>query len=168
MGFSWTPITQFVTEIAAAHQNEIKANVDIVYSDLALSQYGWVYLPVSTDEEMLHEHFQEMRDAIDYADDMNYCRSHDTGYNADDKATHRATVYSSEKTGYDSTDDIGVDGAYDSGIQGSYNAGVDEGYDSQVYSGEDVSEDGYDYADHAGTYRLYEYSYQDGVVCSGD
>jgi len=141
MGFSWTTITQYVTELAAAHQNEIKANVDIVYSDLDLSQYDWEYLPVSVDEENLHEHFKEMRDAVDYADDMNYCRSHDTGYNADDQAVHRATVYSSQKTGYDATHDVGVDGTYDSGVhsgeksdyQASYNSGVDVGHDTTVY-----------------------------------
>ncbi len=142
MGFVWTPITQLVTEVAAAHQNEIKTNVDIVYSDLALPPYGWVYLPAVVDEEIVYEDFKEMRDAIDYADDMNYCRSHDTSYNVDDKATHRATVHSSQKTGHDSTHDVGVDGDYDSGVhsgekseyQASYNSGVDSGHDTTVYS----------------------------------
>lgn len=134
MGFSWTPITQYITEIAAAHQNEIKENIDIVYSDLDLSQYGWEYLPVNVDDEMLHEHFQEMRDAIDYADDMNYCRSHDTGYNADDDAIARGVVYTAQNSGYDSGYKAGVDGSYQSGVDGAYRSTVYSGHYSDVDS----------------------------------
>lgn len=171
MGFSWTSITQYVTEVAAAHQNEIKANVDIVYSDLALSQYDWQYLPVNVDEEFLHEDFKEMRDAIDYADDMNYCRSHDTGYNTDDQAVHRATVHSGQKTGHDSTHDVGVDGDYDSGVhsgqkseyQASYNSGVDEGHDTTVYSDYDDGILSWHDADDHGDYNLNYYNGQVGT-----
>ena len=120
MGFSWTNIVQYVTEVKAAHINQVKTNVDSVYTDLELSAYNWLYLPVSVGDEMQHEDFKEMRDAIDYADDMNYCRSHNASYMGTDYTDHRGTVYTGENTGYDSGYLAGVDGNYDSGYDSAH------------------------------------------------
>lgn len=143
MGFSWTPLVQFVTEIKAAHQNQIKTNIDTVYTDLELSAYGWAYLPVNIGDEILHEHHKEMRDAIDYADDMNYCRAHNTGYDGADDAVDRATVYSGQNTGYDSGYQAGVDEGHkysvDNDYHSSYHSGQKSGYDSSYNAGVDSS-----------------------------
>jgi len=132
MGFSWTEIVQYETEIAAAHINQVKTNVDSVYADLELPAYNWAYLPVGVGDEIQHEDFKEMRDAIDYADNMNYCRSHDVSYMGADDAVARGTVYTSQKSGYDSGYKAGVDGNYDSGIKSGYNSGYNSG-DQNTY-----------------------------------
>lgn len=134
MGFSWTNIIQHETEIAAAHINQVKTNVDSVYTDLELPAYGWAYLPVSVGDEIQHEDFKELRYAIDYADNMNYCRSHNVSYMGADDAVARGTVYTAQNSGYDSGYKAGVDSNYDSGVDGSYQSGVEtyhnSGFDS--------------------------------------
>lgn len=141
MGFSWTNIIRYVTEIAAAHINQVKTNVDSVYTDLELTAYNWLYLPVSVGDEIQHEDFKEMRDAIDYADNMNYCRSHDVSYMGADDAVARRTVYTGEKTGVDSTHRATVYSGQNSGYDSWYKSAYKNDHKSGVLSDENTGVD---------------------------
>ena len=126
MGFSWISTGADKT-IKAEHVNEIKANIDSVLADLD-SSFSWSELPVSIGQEMTHDQWQEMRDAVDYADDQNYCHS--------DNAT--------AKTGDDATADIG----YDNNLHGTVYSGQDSGYDSDLHSPYDSGVESAIYGDH--------------------
>lgn len=160
MGFDWTAITQNVTIILAAHQNEIRTNINTVYDDLELDHYAWVYLPVDIGEEIDDADFQEMRDAIDFADEQNTCRNHDVAYDLDDNAIAETGddgivhtgADSNYNPGYDGTNNPGVDTDYDSSVDGTNRVGVDTGHDSTVYSGEDSGVDNGHEASAVGTY----------------
>ena len=141
MGFAWTAITQFVTEIDAAHSNQFKTHLDTLYTDLDLPAYDWLYLPVNAGDEIKHAEYQEMRVATDYADDMNFCRAHNTGHDGADDEVADASINGAYNVGVDSGYKIGVDAANYSGDQNSYNAGVDGAYNSVYYSGEKSGHD---------------------------
>lgn len=183
MGFDWTAII-IGTIGYAAHMNQMKTNIDVVYVDLELDLYAWSEMPVSIGSFLDDADFQELRDAIDFAKDQNTCRNHDADYDLADNATakvgvdttaytgadspHRATVYSNQDSGYDSTYNYGVDSSYDSSVNGTYNSGVDSGYDSQVYSNEDSGYESSNDETHAGTHNLFEHTGQNSAYCSGD
>ena len=145
MGFSWTNIIRHETEVAAAHINQVKTNVDSVYTDLELSAYNWLYLPVGVGDEIQHEDFKEMRDAIDYADNMNYCRSHDVSYMGADDEVARGVVYTAQNSGYDSGYKAGVDGAYRATVYSTQKSGYDSSYN---YAVDNDHNSGVDSADH--------------------
>lgn len=74
--------------------------MDDLYSKLSLSPYNWVELPVTADvDEFENADFQEMRDAVDYADDMNYCREHDAAYNVSVNSPYDSGVLNDHKSG---------------------------------------------------------------------
>lgn len=132
MGYAWDPVIQNVTEIAAAHVNQINTNFNSLYTDLELSSYSWAFSPVSVGDQIDFEEWNEFRVAADYADDQNYCRSHDASYNGGDDATARGTVLSGENTGYDAIDDTGVDATYNASVLADEKSGYDATYDSVV------------------------------------
>lgn len=80
-----------------SHIQEVKNNTNTLYSKLQLSPFSWSYLAnVDALTTIESEHYQEMRNAADYAHDMNYCRAYDsTDYGSVD-STNRVTVYSGE------------------------------------------------------------------------
>lgn len=116
MGYSWTSISTGDI-IRASHFNEFKTNIDSLYSDLELPAPSWTYLPVAAKDIGINERLKEVREKVDYADDMNYCRN--------DNTSHDINVDNSEHSSYCTGYNYGVDGAYDSGI----NSGDDAGYD---------------------------------------
>lgn len=183
MGFGWTAISVgdvLLDDII----DQIQTNVNTVYSDLELSEYSWLELPVDAGDEIDDADFQEIRDAIDYADDQNSCRNHDASYNAADNATaksgddataytgvdnpHNSTVYGSQDNGYDSSYNNGVDAAHDSSVQGTNRSGVDTGHDSTVHSGEDSGVDSSHEASAVGTYDTGNYNAQNSTYNSGN
>lgn len=101
MAFTWTPITAGSTLHLKSHIQEVKNNTNTLYSKLQLSPFAWSYLAnVDALTTIESEHYREMRNAADYAKDMNYCRSYDS--------TDNGTVDSGEYSSVDTGDDSGV------------------------------------------------------------
>lgn len=175
MSFDWTAIA-VGDLVLAAHQNQIKTNVDVVYSDLELTPYNWVYLPVDIGEEIDDADFQEMRDAIDYADTQNYCRSYNLAHVVVDNVTAKTgdnpTVYTgadgNNNPGYDGTNNPGVDTDYDGTYKGTNQIGVDTGHDSIVHSDQDGDIMSSVETGVAGTYKLAEYSGENDTYNMGN
>ncbi|MEW6106199.1 MAG: hypothetical protein AB1563_07535 [Bacillota bacterium] len=95
-----------------SHIQEVKNNTNTLYSKLQLSPFSWSYLAnVDALTTIESEHYQEMRNAADYAHDMNYCRGHDS------------TDYGS----VDSLDRVSVDSGYDTAVCGGNNSGAYSG-----------------------------------------
>ena len=113
MAFSWTEDVSVGASIDAADVNEIKTNLDPIYSDLGITRTGcasgagWSELPVSAGDSITSTQFQEMRDVTDYAYD-NKCPS----YNATHKGGVRATHNGSYCSGQNSTYWTGYNGNY--------------------------------------------------------
>ena len=146
MGFSWTPIN-VGDEVKAVHINEIKDNIDTIYSDLELSPRDWSELPVSAGDPIRSAELQELRDAIDYADDQNYCRSHDATYYSGDDADDKEGVDGAYHSGYNNGYDPGVDGSYKTGYNSGVQVGVDGAFNSTVDSGDQAGVDGDHYSE---------------------
>lgn len=112
MAFTWTAITAGSTPHMKSHIQEVKNNTNTLYSKLQLSPFSWSYLAnVDALTTIESEHYQEMRNAADYAKDMNYCRGHDATYYSLVDSINRVTVYSGE----------------DSVVYGSYRVGAYSG-----------------------------------------
>ena len=147
MGYSWTSISKG-DKILTDHWNEIKNNLDDLYSDLQLSSWDWEYFPVSLGSLIKYDHLSELRDATDYADDQNYCRDHNGTYNvtvldgedvsflSGDFGTYynnQHTTYKNDhNTGYDSGDDSTYESSHYTGDESTYNSGVKQWYDSTI------------------------------------
>jgi len=127
MGFSWTSI--IVGDITLDDIiDEIQTNVETVYSDLALDPPSWTELPVNVEDLEETADYQDIRTKIDYADDMNYCHSHNTDHDGADNADADASVYTGQNTGYDSGYKAGVDSNYDSDVKSTHNSSVDSAH----------------------------------------
>ncbi len=120
MAFSWTQDVSVGASIDAADVNEIKTNLDSIYSELGITRTGcvsgagWTELPVSAGDPITSAQFQEMRDVTDYAYD-NKCPTYFSGAQASvDFGDNNVHLF-----GYDSTV---YTGQY-SGVNGGYNAG---------------------------------------------
>lgn len=171
MGFSWTPIN-VGDKTKADHYNEVKTNIDTVYSDLALTPRSWTEFPVSVSNHIRSAESQELRTAIDYADDQNYCRDHNGTYHAPvdsvDKegvdASYDLAIYSGEETGYNPVHDAGIDSDHDEGYDANHCPGYCIGYNQGVdadYRGTNKFTNDAD--DHTTYYRLDNANYQTAV-----
>ncbi len=142
MAFVWTEDVGVGDSIDAADVNEVKTNLDTIYTTLSITRggcasgAGWTELPVSTGDDITSAQFQQMRDATDYAYD-NKC----PGYCND------------ENTGYNYGDDTGA------------NTGEDGTYCSSDLGGRNLS--GYN-LNEKGTYNTGANSDEDGTYCSSD
>lgn len=141
MAFTWSENVSVGASIDAADVNEIKTNLDTIYSDLGIDRdgctgAGWSELPVSSGDAIANAQFQEMRDVTDYAD-TNKCPS--------DNATYQSTEYTTEDSGYESYYNYGYDSSDDNS--------VDSGYNSNENTGENATYD----ASAEGTYNSTEY-----------
>ena len=136
MGFTWTPITANQTKIQHAHYKELKQNIDVVLQDLQTS-YTWNYWANPDDllgQMVRKPHIEELRAAIDYADDQNYCRAHDAAqYDVYDNNVHTA-VDSGDYATYNGTADAAVDSTDNTTYYSDEHTGVDSAYDSSVNS----------------------------------
>lgn len=130
MGFTWTTISQG-DPIEAAHLNEIKNNTDSVLTDLSTS-WTWTNFPVAAGGFIENVDVQELRDAIDYADDQNYCKSENNSLNSSIHSTYNdvidvgdaAPYYGTNCSSLHSSYQIGVDYSVQAGLCGTYNAYV--------------------------------------------
>lgn len=101
MGYSWTNIIAGSTKIKGTHLQEVVDNVKNAETQLELTapeKHTW---SAGTDPfnkiPILHDEWQELRDATDNLDNKNYCRVHDAthyaGYDADLHSTYCPTHY---------------------------------------------------------------------------
>ena len=146
MGFSWTSILVGDIELDDII-DEIQTNIETVYSDLLLGAPSWTNLPVNAGDFVKNAQFVEIRNKVDYADDMNYCRQHN--------AAHDSTFDNDINTGVDSGDNIGYDASYDLSYDSSHDKSEDasaiSGYDSIDYGSNYSTDDaGYDSSDDIG------------------
>jgi len=121
MGYTWTSVSAG-DKILADHWNEIKTNLDSLYSDLDLNTRNWVNFPVSQGSLIKYDHLSELRDATDYADDQNYCRDHDATYNVTVNDGEDATYNSGDKGTYNNNANSGVDNDHHSTYKGTVNS----------------------------------------------
>jgi len=101
MGYIWTNITAGATRIKGQHLQEVVDNVKNAETQLELTapeKHTWSAGMDSFNKiPILHDEWQELRDATDNLDDKNYCRTHDVthyvGYDADLHSTYCPTHY---------------------------------------------------------------------------
>ncbi|MHA1286999.1 MAG: hypothetical protein ACTSPB_06285 [Candidatus Thorarchaeota archaeon] len=169
MGFEWQESIKPGSGNSQAIMKELKDNIDAVYSDLQLSPFSWTSLADTEKITQIDEDdIKELRDAIDYADDMNYCRSHD--------ATYFVTYYDDEHSTYRSSYDAGVDTGYNvtyyndehTSVLSSENSGYDATYNSNVLGGHDETVYSTADANYKGTYHSGVDSGDKGYYCSTD
>lgn len=126
MAFAWTPIGAGTIHLKS-HIQEVKNNTNTLYSKLQLSPFAWSYLAnVDALTTIESEHYQEMRNAVDYAHDMNYCRAYDASDNGTIDSTNRATVNS----GYNGS----IYSSYNTGVFSGDRNSVNSSHNSSVYS----------------------------------
>jgi len=118
MSFSWTQDISIGASIDAADMNEVKTNIDSIYTYLSITRTGcgsgagWTELPVSAGSPIENVDLAQLRAAIDYAYD-NKCQSAYGTYNS------------------------GADGGYESGVLTGQDSGAVSGVNSGADSGED-------------------------------
>ncbi len=152
MPLTWTSLTGDDSRLKAAHMQEVVTNIHATEVLLELDGVGVdapyifesgmdpfdreVRNPLSVDD------FEDLRDAVDYMDNQNYCRTH----NAAHYGSHRDYVHNVHYTthcpahkvgGYlnavRTAHHVGHDTDYHGSFQGSY----DYGYDGSLLSGYD-------------------------------
>ena len=101
MAYSWIPIIAG-QKISVPEYTELQNNLDDLLTNfLELTDYDWGYTAVQN-EPIQGELVREIRTAVDYADDMNYCRTHNssekTTYNNALKTDHDAGLCPLEKS----------------------------------------------------------------------
>lgn len=120
MSFTWTQTVSAGSHIDAADINEVKTNVDSVYTYLSKTRSGcgsgagWTVFPVSTGGQILATQATEMKAAIDWID-TNKC------------TTYCASQYTSNNPGADSGVNIGEDSGANPGNNSGANSGLDSG-----------------------------------------
>jgi len=149
MPFTWSTTLVKGLVIRAAHTNEMKTNVDTIYTSLGInyslggcSGPGWVNLPATTNTTIRASDHIEIRDRISYVDDK-WCTFHcPTGHFAGHLGGHDSNHF----------------GTYHNGHQGGYythHRSTDHGvyYDGDFSEHNPAVETGYNGTYH-GTYRL--------------
>mgnify|MGYP001773958814 CR=1 FL=1 len=133
MAFTWQQGVEVGNSIDAADLNEIKTNIDSIYSYLGTtypgcaSGAGWSSIwPIQGGGTVpiLASHFLELRSKVDYVYD-NWCRTHYNGH----KSGYYSVYDSPDYAWYDST----VKSAYCSSVQSSNNASVCSYNNTLVY-----------------------------------
>jgi len=137
MAFSWVQDVSVGASIDAADVNEIKTNLDSIYTALGITRTGcasgagWTELPVSAGDVITSAQFQQLRGATDYAYDNKcpgYCSDEHTGYLSSHQAgvdsAYNTTYYSDQHTGYYTSHQAGVDSAYNSTVNSTYRSTV--------------------------------------------
>lgn len=131
MSFTWVQNVAVGGHIDAVDINEVKTNVDSVYTFLSktragcASGAGWTLFPVSAAGQILATQATEMKAAIDWID-TNRC------------TTYCASQYTSNNTGADSGVNTGADSGANSGEDSGANSGLDSGANGSANSPTDV------------------------------
>ncbi|RLE67007.1 MAG: hypothetical protein DRJ38_00105 [Thermoprotei archaeon] len=152
MGFTWSREITSGTDIRADDVNEIKNNIDTIYSELGINYpgctgAGWIELPVSSGDPIESADFQELRDRLDYGWDHR-CPSHDSA----DNSTYNDAVQTADHDDHDSThyndDNNDHNGQNFDTHYNDENTGHLGSYDSSDDSGEHTSDWLADYTIH--------------------
>ena len=132
MSFSWTSITQNVTNVQEDHANEVRTNINTMLS-LIGKPWTWVTLPVSAGDKTNYSQFKEMRDAADHAKDWNYCWQQDSSLNTaiDDAKDHG--IDAAQNTSMLSGQDATVQNPHDHSVNATQYTGLHTGDDATVY-----------------------------------
>jgi len=96
MSFSWRSRSAYVNNIENYDANEVKTNVNTIYTKISLPAFSWSHIPPGVGAVVGNTDAQELRTAIDYAKDNNYCRTYYSGYKASVFTAVQATNNSSE------------------------------------------------------------------------
>jgi len=171
MALTWTSLTGDDDRLKASHIQEVVDNIHLTEDLLELDdtennekydfESGMDPFDRSVRNPMSVTDFQDLRDAVDYMDDSNICRTHYSSkhitYDNDQHATHdgvrhitylydyHGTHRSTHYYGYDnnrhgtyrSNHNGGYDSGDDSGVDGTYNSGYHSTNYSTDYSGDD-------------------------------
>lgn len=138
MGFSWTSIStgQIISE---AEFIEIRNNINTVLSSLNTS---WTWTNTADGGFVIGAAFtNELRDAVDYADEMNYCRTENITENTTYQGTADNLEDSTNDSGYYGTENSleysGQEGSIyndqNTGVYGGYCPGYDSSWDGTYY-----------------------------------
>jgi len=151
MGFNWTNIDSNII-ITSDQYIEMKDACDTTATEIGISKYSWTSNSnIFRGNLITANSFNEMRDAVDYLDNNNYCGSHNndrnTGHYNGEYATHNNSDYGTHKSGYWS----GYYYIYDACEDSSERLGHEVGYDSSI-------ESLYDSAEHHLKYETYWYT----------
>lgn len=113
MAFDWTEDISVNASIDADDINEVKTNIDTVYTYRSITRTGcgsgagWSELPVSVGGPIESADMQELRDAADYAED-NICGTNFNGEHLTENQTNNVSVFTThvgaEDNGDESTD----------------------------------------------------------------
>ena len=158
MAFTWTGITAGVTEIADAHQDEIRANIDVVLAALdtpaAPIAWAWDGALSGVGEDILGADVQELRDAADYLDDQNYCRAECTGNNSVDDISHNTGVLTGNNTSHLTGENITYLNADDGTWYSSHDVGYDGALNSSILGTQYGTRYGTQYAGNDAAYNI--------------
>ena len=97
MAFGWVEDISVGATIDATDINEIKTNIDTIYTYRSITRNGcgsgagWSELPVSVGEVIESADIQELRDAADYAQE-NICGIDNSGYHINEYQTAKGSV----------------------------------------------------------------------------
>lgn len=137
MAFSWVQSVSIGASIDAADINEIKTNIDSIYTYLSLTRAGctsgagWTVIPVSVGNIITSAQFKQLRDVADYA----YDRRCTTNWASYDSGFCNLNYSGYCSTNYETVDspDYATDCGYDKNIdRGSHDSGNCSYYDSYV------------------------------------
>ena len=103
MSFTWTTVTQGVTNIAAAHINELRTATNALTTKLGVPAYSWVRLPVSSPAKVMYEDMTELRAGLDNAHNNNVCATYCADRDATVNATQCPTNNNNVETGNNAT-----------------------------------------------------------------
>lgn len=138
MPFVWTENIAINASIDAADINEVKTNLDSIYTALGITRggcgagAGWVELPVAVDSLIESADFQEMRDVTDFAKD-NKCPAYDATDRAPFNATADSGVLNNDHGTYNSNHDLSED-VDDKGTYESYNMSAEDTSEHGTYN----------------------------------
>ena len=127
MAFNWQQDVSQGASIDAADVNEIKNNLDSIYTYLGITRSGcssgagWTKLPVSPGDVITAAQFQELRAVTDYAYD-HWCTTHYSGHDSTYNSTYRSAVDLSDYSFYDSSDNSTIYSSHYSTNQSSHNS----------------------------------------------
>lgn len=110
MAFTWSTTITPGVKATASDINELKDNIDTLRGKIAnpLPGYSWTNYPTNIGEEIKPIDLQEMRDAIDEAEDNATCFTdwspHYIGFDSNFNSTHCPTHYSNDDLSFWSAD----------------------------------------------------------------
>jgi len=144
MGFIWVEGIAVGDSIDAADYNEVKTNVDTLYTDLGKNYPGcvgpgWVIMPVAADDGILTSQSTELRNRIDWIED-NKCGADQVAHNLPVDAGENVGVNVGADSGANTGEDVGENVGANAGANPGENVGEDVGANSGAFTDEDVGE----------------------------